>query len=64
MNIEWKIIGKPALISKLQDRCYGITVYLCRALLELWEFIKFTVQTLNAQLSERFTDHQRVTRLQ
>ncbi len=23
-------------------------------------FIKFTVQTLNAQLSERFTDHQRV----
>ncbi len=24
------------------------------------EFIKFTVQTLNAQLSERFTDHQRV----
>ncbi len=27
---------------------------------QLWEFIKFTVQTLNAQLSERFTDHQRV----
>ncbi len=25
----------------------------------MWEFIKFTVQTLNAQLSERFTDHQR-----
>ncbi len=24
-------------------------------------FIKFTIQTLNAQLSERFTDHQRVT---
>ncbi len=24
-------------------------------------FVKFTVQTLNAQLSERFTDHQRLT---
>ncbi len=26
----------------------------------MWEFIKFTVQTLNAQLSERLTNHQRV----
>ncbi len=25
-------MGKPILISKLQDRCYGITVYPCRAL--------------------------------
>ncbi len=25
-----------------------------------FEFIKFTIQTLNAQLSQRFTDHQRV----
>ncbi len=26
----------------------------------MWEFIKFTIQTLNVQWSERFTDHQRV----
>ncbi len=26
----------------------------------MWEFIKCTVQTLNAQLLQRFTDHQRV----
>ncbi len=26
----------------------------------MWEFIKCTVQTLNTQLSQRFTDHQRV----
>ncbi len=32
MNIEWTIMGKPVLISKLEDRCYGITVYRCRAL--------------------------------
>ncbi len=32
MNIEWTVKGKPVLISKLQDLCYGITVYRCRAL--------------------------------
>ncbi len=26
----------------------------------MWEFIKFTVQTLNAQLLQRYTDHQRI----
>ncbi len=33
MNIECTAMGKPVLISKLQDRCYSITVYRCRALL-------------------------------
>ncbi len=32
MNIKWTIMGKPVLISKLQDRCYGITMYPSRAL--------------------------------
>ncbi len=32
MNIDWTIMGKRVLISKVQDRCYGITVYRCRAL--------------------------------
>ncbi len=32
MNIEYTIMGKPVLISKLQDRCYSITMYRCRAL--------------------------------
>ncbi len=35
MNIEWTIMGKPVLISKLQDWCYGITVYRCRALINI-----------------------------
>ncbi len=32
MSIEWTIMGKPVLISKLQDRSFGITMYWCRAL--------------------------------
>ncbi len=36
------------------------TFHCWRASHELWEFITFTVQTLNVQLSERLTDHQRL----
>ncbi len=32
MNIKWTIMAIPVLILKLQDRCYGITVYWCRTL--------------------------------
>ncbi len=41
MNIEWTIMGKPVLLSKLQDLCYGITVYRCRALIDSVHFQHF-----------------------
>ncbi len=56
---KWTAMGKPVLISKLQDWCYGITVYRCRALLSTHQlhaeviFIhKYTSQTSRSSIHE------------
>ncbi len=43
MNIEWTM-RKLVLISKLQDRCYGIMVYRCRALDTMGGVANFTTK--------------------
>ncbi len=55
--ITWCVGGCECFSQSQYTHCPEQTVAYCNWL-ELWEFIKFTIQILNAQISERFTDHQ------
>ncbi len=55
--ITWCLGGCECLSQSQYTHFPEQTIAYCNWL-ELWEFIKFTVQTLNAQSSERSTDHQ------
>ncbi len=57
--ITWCVGGCECFSQSQYTHCPEQTIGYCNWL-ELWEFIKFTFQTLNAQLSVKFTDHQRV----
>ncbi len=61
MVCGWLWMPQPVTINTL-PRTNSI-LQLTLVLIVVGVFIKFTVQTLNAQISERFTDHQRVHQL-